>query len=201
VLDRRVGQRHHVEPFGAVPGHRCRFRTALAEDASVGSIERHGNRWQARRRSPDGESRARNFPRKVDAEEFLLSVEHTKRTAAYVDPTRGRVSFRSYAEEWRGIQAHHRTTTAAQTETNLRRHVYPILGDRPLDGIRHSEIQGAVAAWSSRLAPATVEVVYRLVVRIFRAAVRDRAIATHPCADIRARTSACRGSIARPLFR
>ena len=71
----------------------------------MGSIEQHGSRWQARWRSPDGEGRARNFARKADAEDFLLSVEHAKRTAAYVDPTRGRVSFRSYAEEWRGIQA------------------------------------------------------------------------------------------------
>jgi hypothetical protein len=98
----------------------------------VSSIERHGNRWQARWRSPDGESRARNFARKLDAENFLLSVEHAKRTNAYVDPAQGRVSFRAYAEEWRAIQAHHRPATAAQTETNLRLHVYPLLGDRPL---------------------------------------------------------------------
>ena len=151
----------------------------------MGSIERRGDRWVARWRSPEGEDRARRFPRKADAQDFLLSIEHDKRTNAYVDPAQGRITFRTYAEEWRAIQAHHRATTAAQTETNLRRHVYPLLGDRALAGIRHSEIQGAVAVWSKALAPATVEVVYRLVVRIFRSAIRDRVLATHPCDGVR----------------
>jgi integrase len=155
----------------------------------MASIERRHNRWMTRWRSPEGKNCARVFTRKVDAEAFLISIEHSKRSGAYVDPADGRVSFREYAEQWRAVQSHHRPTTAAQTETNLRRHVYPALGDRPVAAIRHSDVQGAVAGWSTRLSPATVEVVYRLVVRIFRAAVRDRIIAAHPCDAVRLPTT------------
>jgi integrase len=155
----------------------------------MASIERRHNRWMTRWRSPEGKNCARVFTRKVDAETFLISIEHSKRSGAYVDPAAGRVSFREYAEQWRAVQSHHRPTTAAQTETNLRRHVYPALGDRPVATIRHSDVQGAVAGWSARLSPATVEVVYRLVVRIFRAAVRDRIIAAHPCDAVRLPTT------------
>lgn len=151
----------------------------------MASIERRRGKWMTRWRSPEGRDCARVFARKVDAEAFLISNEHSKWSGAYVDPAEGRVSFGGYAEQWRAVQSHHRPTTAAQTETNLRRHVYPALGDRPIAAIRHSEVQGAVAGWSTHLSPATVEVIYRLVVRIFRAAVRDRIIAAHPCDGVR----------------
>lgn len=155
----------------------------------MASIERRHGKWMARWRSPDGKNCAHVFARKVDAEGFLISIEHSKRSGAYVDPADGRVSFREYAEQWRAVQSHHRPTTAAQTETNLRRHVYPVLGDRAVAAIRHSDVQGAVGSWSTDLSPATVEVIYRLVVRIFRAAVRDRIIAVHPCDAVKLPTA------------
>jgi integrase len=100
------------------------------------------------------------------------------------------VTFRDYAERWRSIQVH-RPTTRAQLDTHFRRHVYPSLGDRPIGSIRRSEIQ----AWIRRLvttgegwrplAPSTVEVMYRYVVAVFRAAVADRVIVASPCVDVR----------------
>lgn len=102
-------------------------------------------------------------------------------TGAYVDPRAGKVTFERYAE-WRAAQVH-RPTTEAHHETMLRRHLYPHLGHRPLAEIRPSEIQAWVKRLSDLLAPSTVGVVHRIVAGIFKAAVRDRRVATSPCED------------------
>jgi integrase len=91
--------------------------------------------------------------------------------------------FGEYAEQWRAAQVH-RPTTAARVEIFLRRHAYPTLGPRPIGAIRRSEIQGWVKALSGVLAPATVELVYRWVSSIFKAAVGDRPITSSPCIRI-----------------
>jgi integrase len=150
----------------------------------MASIDKVSAGWRARWRAPDGASRSKTFRLKVDADRHLTSVQHSKLTGGYVDPSAGRVTFRAYAEEWQRIQVH-RPSTSAQVETNLRRHVLPQLGDRPLGAIRKTEVQRLVRSMSDTLAPATVEVVYRYVVAIFRAAVADKVITESPCVDIK----------------
>jgi len=145
--------------------------------------EKNGS-WRARYRDPDGRARSKNFARKADAEQFLVGVDHSKLSGTYVDPSAGRVTFRDYAERWRAIQVH-RPSTAAQVETNLRIHVFPHLGDRPLAAIRPTELQAWVRARKEVLEPATIELVYRYIVAILRAAVADRLIATSPAVGIK----------------
>ena len=60
-------------------------------------------------------------------------------------------------------------------------HAYPFLGRRSLGAVRRSEIQAWVKHRSVVLAPASVEVLYRWVATIFKAAVGDRLIAVSPC--------------------
>lgn len=159
--------------------------------ASVEKRIRDGSTtWLARWRDPDGRQRKRSFPRKVDADRFLTTVEHGILTGSYVDPAAGKVTFRAYAEQWRAAQVH-RPTTMAHVETMLRRHAYPVLGDRPLAAIRPSEVQ----AWVKRLTtdcdgrpaltPATVGVVHGLVAAVFKSAVRDRKLTGSPCEGIK----------------
>jgi integrase len=151
----------------------------------VAHIERRGaGRWRARYRLTDGQERSRTFDRKVDAERFLAEVEHSKLAGTYVDPTAGKVTFRTFAEEWRKMQIH-RPGTATSVEQQLRRHVYPLIGDRPIGAIRPSEVQAVTKQLGASLAPSTVDVVYRRMVSVFRAAVRDRIIPTSPCVDIK----------------
>lgn len=158
----------------------------------MASVDKVSTGYRARWRTPDGQSRSKTFRRKIDAERHLTSVEHAKLTSTYVDPAAGKVSFRRYAEGWRASQVH-RPGTEVQVETNLRRHVYPRLGDRPIGAIRQSEIQAMVKAMTvgdddldqQPLAPSTVNVTYTWVATIFRAAVDDRVIAASPCRSIR----------------
>lgn len=147
--------------------------------------KRPGGRYRARwREYPGGPQKTRQFERKGDAERFLDGVRGELARGLYIDPDGGRVRFREYAEQWRTAQIH-RASTAAQAETYLRVHAYPYLGNRELGTVRRSEIQAWVKQRSDVLAPSTVEVVYRWVATVFKAAVADRLIPASPCANVK----------------
>ena len=145
--------------------------------------KRPDGRWRARYRDQAGDEHTRHFRRKIDGQQWLDSITAALQTGTYTDPKSSRITFGDYTERWRSAQVH-RATTAAQVETNLRRHVLPFFGDRALGSIRRSEVQSWVKGRSAVLAPATVEVVYRYVATIFRAAVEDRVIPSSPCSRI-----------------
>lgn len=152
----------------------------------MGSVKRwKGDKWQVRYRTPEGESRSKVCDKKAVADQFLTSVEHRKLTGEYVDPSAGKVTLKKYAEEWRTSQVQHRASTATTVESHLRNHVYPTFGSRSIASIRPSEVQVWVKATAEVLAPATVEVVYRYLVSIMRAAVDDRLIVRNPCAKVK----------------
>jgi integrase len=151
----------------------------------MASISRRpGGRWRARYRDDTGREHARHFARKTDAQLWLDQVTAAVVTGAYVDPRAGRVTFRDYGETWRAAQVH-RPTTRANVENLLRRHAYPILGDRPLSTIRPGDVQAWIGRLTVDLAPATVRLAHSVVAGIFRAAVRDRLIAASPCEHTR----------------
>ena len=151
----------------------------------MASIERRSNgRWRARYRDPRGRQHARHFAKKTDAERWLDSVRGDLVRGDYIDPARSRQTFGDYAREWRAAQVH-RPTTAAQLETNLRRHILPTFEDRPLGAIRRSEVQAWVKGRSAHLAPSTVEVVFRWFGTIMRAAIDDGIIRSTPCRGVK----------------
>ena len=141
---------------------------------------RYRTRW---REYPGGPQKTRHFDRKGDAQQFLDGVRGDLAHGLYIDPAGARTLFRDYAESWRAGQVH-RPSTAAQAETYLRLHAYPTLGLRPIGSIRRSEVQAWVKSISGELAPGSVELVYRWVSTIFKAAVGDRLIAASPCIRI-----------------
>lgn len=159
-------------------------------DASGKKRAAKGSRWVARWRDPDGKSREKTFARQAEAERHLTTVEASKLTGDYIDPRAGRVTFREYAEQWRSVQVH-RPSTAAQVETNLRRHIYPRIGDRRIDSIRTRDVQALVKAMElgdgerKALSPTTIEVVYTWLSIVFASAVTDRLIGRTPCEKIR----------------
>jgi len=156
----------------------------------VASIKkRDDGRWRARYRDASGREHARHFDRQTDAQRWLDEVTTSIVTGAYVDPKAGRMTFKEYAEGWRKSQVH-RDSTARSVEQQLRLHVYPRLGDRPLRSVLPSDVQGLVSYLGRRLAPGTVEVVYGRVAAVFGAAVRDRMIATTPCVEVKRPKSA-----------
>jgi len=149
-------------------------------------IQKRGQgRWVARYTDPSGRERAKSFERKVDAERFLTSVQHSMYSGTYVDPRAGRITFAEYAQRWRDLQPH-RPTTARTVERHLRVHVLPSLGPRPIGSLRTSDVQ----AWatglcaSNGLAPSTAHAVFENVRAVFRSAVTDRLITFSPCEGV-----------------
>lgn len=143
-----------------------------------------GGRWEVRFRDHEGKQRARLFDRKVDAENFAASTRVDVLRGTYLDPTGARRTFGDYAAHWLTSQVH-RETTAAQVASHLRNHIMPAFGARPMAAVRTSEVQAWVKGRAEVLAPATVEVVFRYVSAIFRAAVADRLIPFSPCAGVK----------------
>ncbi|MDH6461777.1 integrase [Micromonospora sp. A200] len=135
-------------------------------------------RW----RDEAGKQRKRGFARKLDADRFRAEVEHKLNTGSYVDPAAGRTTFEAYAERWRAMQPH-RANTAARTESQLRRHCYPVLGSRPLAQIRASELQAFVTGLA--VSPSSVRPIWATVRAILSAAVRDRLIPYDPADRIK----------------
>lgn len=125
--------------------------------------------------------RSKVFTRKVDAERFLVHLEQAKLRGAYVDPAAGRVLLREYGERWRVNQVQHRPSTRTRVEGDLRNHLYPTFGERPVNSITRSDVQAWVTELSGHLAPATVSVVYSYLATILKSAVADGIIAATPC--------------------
>jgi hypothetical protein len=73
-------------------------------------------------------------------------------------------------------------------EGDLRKHLYPALGGRPLNSITRSDVQAWETQLSQQLAHATVAVVYSFRVAsdttILKSAVADGIIAATPCHEI-----------------
>jgi integrase len=151
----------------------------------VASIKRRSDgRWRARYRDVDGKEHAGHFETRAKAQAWLDQQTASIVAGAWVDPKDGKTTFAQYAETWRRGQLH-RESTGTSVEQQLRVHVYPLIGDRPLRSVRPSEVQALVRTLSERLAPGTVRVVYGRVAAVFNAAVRDRLIATTPCIDVK----------------
>jgi integrase len=138
-------------------------------------------RW---REYPGGPQRTKHFSRKGNAESFLDRIRGDLARGVYVDPAGGQTRFRDYAETWRAAQVH-RKSTSDQAKSYLTLHAYPTFGDRAIGSIRPTEIQAWVKGRSQVLAPGSVQIVYRWVASIFKAAVRDRLIAVSPCTEVK----------------
>ncbi len=151
--------------------------------ANIGP-KRDDGTYRARYRDRAGKEHARHFRRRIDAQRWLDETTASIVTGVYVAPGAGRITFRDYAEVWRAAQIH-REGTAVMVEGALRRHVYPVIGDRPLESVVPSDIQFLVKGMERRLSPRSVIVIYRYVSTIFKSAARDRRIALSPCDGIR----------------
>src|SRR5688572_9552152 len=97
--------------------------------------KRPDGKWRARYRDERGRERAGHFPTRAKAQSWLDEQTASIVTGAYADPRAGRVTFREYAEEWRAGRVH-RESTSRSAEHQLRLHVYPVLGSRPMRSIR-----------------------------------------------------------------
>jgi len=143
-------------------------------------------RWQASYRRLDGREAAKTFDRRVDAARWRREGLAARDRGEYLDPKAGRITVREYGERWRAAQLHHRLRTRTVVEPALRLHIYPHIGDQPMNRVTRSDIQALVKLWVEEgAAPHSVRNRYSIVNAVFRAAVKDDLIRKTPCEAIK----------------
>src|SRR6266540_6714081 len=146
--------------------------------------KRHGRgkRWRARWVDDRAQTRTRLFDRKADAERFVAAQVADLARGTYVDPDAGKITLRSYAEDWLRVQTFEDSTRESVT-LRLRLHVLPQLGEYELRVLaqRPSLVQAWARGLQQTMAASYVRVVFANLSGIFRAAVDDGLIAKNPC--------------------
>jgi integrase len=149
----------------------------------VASIDKRPNgKWRARWREwPGGPQKTRSFDRKVDAERFLVDVQHRLLSGTYVDPAASRVTLDAYADMYLARQPWRRSSVVLAS--NALAHVRRQLGDRPLGSIRKGDVQALVTGFD--LAPATVATVFAKLSTLLESAVADGLLARNPARGVK----------------
>jgi integrase len=135
--------------------------------------------YRVRWRGPDGKERNKSFRRKVDADRFAATVSADLVRGQYVDPDAGKILFETYARKWLAAQTFDEGTHVA-VELRFRLHAYPVLGNRNLNDIQPSTIQGWLRTLTD-LAPSYRQIIFANVSTVFTAAVDDALIVANPC--------------------
>jgi integrase len=140
---------------------------------------------QARWRDPTGSQRSKNFPRRIDAERFLVTVEARKLEGTYIDPHAGRIRLGDFAEQTTSGWVNRRDSTQARDESYLRSLVLPVFAAMPIGAIGFYDVQEWIADLvTDGYAPATIRHAYQLLGRICNDAVTAGLIARTPCRDV-----------------
>ena len=144
--------------------------------------------WEARWREPGSRTgRRKVFPTKKAAESFLASVRVAKDKGSYVSPAQTRMTLESW---WRDYFSHAiglRPSTRAAYESNMRLHVLPCLGSRPLGALTKAEIRSWLAGrQQAGVGAATLNGAYRVLRTALNAAFEEGLIARNPAARLHA---------------
>ncbi|MFJ9858900.1 tyrosine recombinase XerC [Streptomyces albogriseolus] len=142
-----------------------------------------GKRWQVRYRDPAGEQKKENFAKRTAADARAAEVEHELNKGEYVDRATRRQTFREYAEEWRR-SATHRQRTETNVERALRLHVYPLLGNHQIAGIKRADIRAWLKNRSAVLAPSSLRTPWNALFGVMAAAHYDGIVRANPCHGI-----------------
>ena len=151
-----------------------------------GSVrKRESGRYQVRYVGPDGLPRSapETFARKSDADRYLSLIESQMSRGEWIDPERGKVTVKDYAERWVAQRPNLRPRTVQLYTWLLRKHITPYLGAVPLGRVDTPMVRD----WRSQLLAAGVSEsvtakCYRLLRAILMTAVNeDQAIRVNPC--------------------
>ncbi len=145
----------------------------------MASIDRRPDgRWRARwREYPAGPQRTKHFPRKLDAEQHLVRVQHDLMTGSYIDPAKSRTTVEDYYAVWEARQPW-RPATRTAVRSTFTRHVVPVIGKRPLGSVRRGDIESWAAGLN--LSASSSGLAVQHLGTMFESAVADGLIATNP---------------------
>jgi integrase len=150
--------------------------------------KRHGRgkRYRVRIDSPDGNAPTKSFDKLSDAKRYDNNTHADIGRGLYIDPVAGKTTVREFSEHWMGQQIH-AGSTEDKVERAFRLHIWPLLGDEPMDRVRRGHVQSWAKDRSAEgvLAASTLHIVYGYLATMFKAAVIDRVIGVSPCQGIK----------------
>jgi integrase len=154
---------------------------------AFGSIDQlQSGRWRARYRDSSGHAHARLFKTKTDASAFLATIEADLLRGDWNDPRLTGVPLRVWAEQWFETTAHLKPKTRIEYEANLRNHVLPPFGDKPVGAIDALSVRQFVSALrADGLEHGTVKKAKAVLSMVLASAAEAGAIKANPCANIK----------------
>jgi integrase len=116
----------------------------------------------------------------------LTTVEGAIQVGQYVDRSAGRITFATWAADWRAGVVDLRPSTLARDDGYVERYILPRFGPRRLGEIATADVRAWVADLNgSALAPATVVKAGQILGKIMAAAVADGKIPANPCTGVK----------------
>lgn len=139
--------------------------------------KRAEGRWLATYKGADGRRRAKSFPRKKDADDWLAEQSVAVRSGSWIDPRAARVTFGDYARQWVAERPVRPSTRAryAGYLTHMRE-----LHGVALADLRPSTLRAWQAAVGKRCAKSTTRTIRGVCSAILKSAVVDRLIPSNP---------------------
>lgn len=146
---------------------------------------KNGPSYQVRYRLPDGTQVSQTHRTLKNAKAFETAVGSKKLKGLSVDIRRGKMTFAELASKWRESKSKKAPKTLTRYDGILRNHIIPILGLRPLDSIKHSDIQDLVNKWEGLgLSPRSIYQHIQVLKPILQFAVKDERIGMNPAVGI-----------------
>ncbi len=152
---------------------------------SWGSVRKlKSGRWQARYRvGAERIAATTTFRTKRDAEAYLSTVRADMERGLWISPTAGQITLHEYATTWLDQRPNLRPRTREGYESQLRRHILPVLGATELAKITPRQVRAWNAAMvkSTTTGRITAAKCYRLLRTILSTAVIDELLVKNPC--------------------
>ena len=148
-------------------------------------ITRSDRLWQATLIAPSGVATKRFS----DLDEAITWIERGKvmiSLGTWVDPSLEILTFEKYATLWRSTKGSISGKTLGTYDSQLRLHLMPHFGDKPLTGINTSDVRRWVTSLTEgKVGATTIRQSYRLLRQIMEAAFLEERITRNPCAGIK----------------
>ncbi len=146
-----------------------------------------GKRWRVRFADASGDPRTRFFERKADAEAFDARARAGVADESKVQQSERHLTLREYGDRWRlSREVGWALETRKRVESNLRCHLYPAFGDRPLRAINLTSVLEWLTRRLTEGTPSTsLKLYFELLDTVLSAAVTDKIIPDNPCDGVK----------------
>lgn len=148
-------------------------------------ITRSARAWDATLISPSGVA-TKTFTELDDAIAWIDRGKVMISLGTWIDPGHDLVNFNGYAKEWRATKNSISGKTLGTYDSQLRLHLTPEFGDKPLTGITSSDVRKWVSKMlEENVGATTIRQSYRLMRQIMEAAFIEERITRNPCVGIK----------------